>query len=125
LTYLELCWALCREAGISPALLTDVVGHDRGSELDRVCQWISQAWEEIKLHREDWHWAGHLSDKNDKPSLPEPFHPAIVALALQKYAAYEAAPEVYAYAMDRFSFYLARIEMDQLNNRIKLGAPLV
>lgn len=48
---------------------------------------------------------------------------AIVYLALQKYAAHEAAPEVYAYALDRFKFYLARMETDQLD-RLRLGNPL-
>lgn len=102
-------------------MLDDVTGN--GDELSRVCAWVRQAWEELRLYREDWQWKGKLSKKNDVPSMPERFHMAIVYLALQKYAAYEAAPEVYAYALDRFNFYLSRIERDQIG-QIELGGAL-
>ena len=64
-----------------------------------------------------------LTTKTDIPALPVQFHPAIVYLALQKYAAYEAAGEVYAYALDRYNYYLTRIERNQLNP-ITFGGPL-
>jgi hypothetical protein len=109
MTYLELCHALCREAGIPSETLEEVTGNV--GELDRVCHWIQQAWDELRMHREDWQWPRGLAKKDDTPpGFPERFHMAIVYLALQKYAAYEAAPEVYAYALDRYNYYLTRIE---------------
>jgi hypothetical protein len=63
-----------------------------------------------------------LSHNDDSPAFPEAFHSAIVYLALQKYAAYEAAPEVYAYAFDRYRYFLQRLERDQLPRITFCGA---
>lgn len=59
----------------------------------------------------------------DVPILPVQYHDAIVFLALTKYAAYEAAPEVYSYARGQYEFYVERIERNQLT-QISLPGPL-
>lgn len=61
--------------------------------------------------------------KTDTPALPAQFHMAIVYLALQKYGAYEAAAETFAYGKDRYDYYLARIERNQISP-ITFGGPL-
>lgn len=226
MNYLEICKAVCREAGTSSVSLSDVTGHVSGGDYERICGWVASAWDEIQLHREDWWWmrssftilttAGDnsylpseftpavtnlaeidtdsvkiykqsegiatqrrlgfdeypiwntlynigavangsptrftvkpdmgvafnvppdsifvvtgdystipttLTTKTDIPTLPVQFHPAITYLALQKYASYEAAPEVFIYAKDRYDFYLARIEKNQLPS-MGFGGPI-
>ena len=67
---------------------------------------------------------GSMADDTDEPTgLPAQYQMDIVFRAGMKYAAFESAPEVYAYCKDRHDFYMARLELNQLDP-VLAGAPL-
>lgn len=53
-TFLQLCQDTRRECGISGTGPTAVTGQT--GELERVVQWVNQAWLEIQNRYEDWRW---------------------------------------------------------------------
>lgn len=64
-----------------------------------------------------------LAANGDIPALPPGFsHLIIVHAAKMKYAAYEAAPEVYAEAERAYNSLLCRLEVGQLNEITMQGA---
>lgn len=54
MTFLELCQNLRREAGISGSGPSNVTGQT--GEMDRIVNWIKQAWNEIQMLRKNWMW---------------------------------------------------------------------
>lgn len=55
-----------------------------------------------------------LTADADVPEIPSRYHPMIVAMAMRKYAAAMAAPEVYAQARDIEMTHRSSLETDQL-----------
>lgn len=53
-TYLELCQAVARRAGIGGTGPTSVVG--QSGEYQRVVDWVRQAWEEIQMLHQEWYF---------------------------------------------------------------------
>jgi hypothetical protein len=54
MTYLQLCQQLREKAGISgtgPSAVTGQTG-----EMQRIVNWVNQAWEEIQLKHTNWNW---------------------------------------------------------------------
>lgn len=52
MTYLQLVNRLRSECGIAGTDITTTVGQT--GEMKRLCNWITQAWEELQLDRQDW-----------------------------------------------------------------------
>lgn len=63
-------------------------------------------------------------DNNVRPDMPEEYHMLIVYEALRKYAMFEAAPEVLAYAKEEASKIRNALESNQLPT-IQLAEPMV
>lgn len=54
-----------------------------------------------------------LSLTTDTPEMPAQFHMAIVYRAMQKYARYDAAPEIYTDAERNERFFIDKLELNQ------------
>lgn len=63
------------------------------------------------------------ADSDEPTGLPAHFHMAIVFGALMKHGAFDSASEVFAYAKDRYDYYISKLELNQLDE-IVAGAPL-
>jgi len=58
--------------------------------------------------------ATQLASDTDTPAMPERFHRLIVYKAMMDYANYEAAPEVYGRAAERYKTMKQKLELNQL-----------
>lgn len=54
MNYLQLCQKLREKAGISGSGPSTVV--NQTGEMLRLINWVSEAWEEIQMHRTNWNW---------------------------------------------------------------------
>lgn len=67
--------------------------------------------------------ADMTADADTPTGLPVQYHNAITWGAAMMYGAYEAAPEVYSLAKSKYDYYMARLELNQLDPVIA-GEPL-
>lgn len=67
--------------------------------------------------------ATRLLQDGDEPDMPEEYHQLIVWVALTKYAASEAAPEVFAFAESERVRMLAELRLTQLPD-LELAGPI-
>lgn len=54
MTFLELCKAVRREAGISGTGPTSVL--NQSGEMGRIVEWVKSSWTEIQMLRQNWMW---------------------------------------------------------------------
>lgn len=71
-----------------------------------------------------WKTPQALTVDADIPEIPEQFHMLIVWMALESYGLYESAGEVIARAQKNTSFYMGRLELNQLPD-VQMAEPLI
>lgn len=55
-TYLQLCQAVCRDVGISGGDTVPTTVASQSGELQRVVNWVKDAWTEIQNKHDNWRW---------------------------------------------------------------------
>ncbi|SIR40067.1 hypothetical protein SAMN05880558_11328 [Aeromonas sp. RU39B] len=111
MTFLELCQRLraeCQDLGSGP----DTVTGQSGRMLTYVTA-IREAWVKVQLSRTDWEWLRtdpatplqSLAADGDSPFIEEPYHMAIVWLALRGLSLSQVTTELRIRAEEEWSTY--------------------